>query len=134
MKNLVKSLPSSQDAFKQVYEHTFQLAKVGNQKAVQLDMATAYWTLLFSSTSSAVKWSTPSTPWLDWWIEFLNTSWKKSVNKDMWTMTLKFARQSLEDEDLSFWSEEASWPSVVDEFVEWVGQKRKAGVESMETE
>ncbi|KAF2189061.1 DUF298-domain-containing protein [Zopfia rhizophila CBS 207.26] len=133
MRNLVKTLPSSKDNFSKVYKHTFQIAKTGNQKAVPLETATAYWELLFTSPTSAVKWSSSSTPWAQWWVEFLTSSWKKSVNKDMWVQTLKFAQMSLDDEALSFWNEESSWPSVIDEFVEWVKNKRGDGaVEAME--
>lgn len=92
-------------------------------------MAAVYWELLFSSPLSAVKWSSPNTPWLSWWIEFLNTSWKKSVNKDMWNETLKFAQLSLADESMSFWNEESSWPSVIDDFVEFVKKDKRGGTD-----
>ena len=82
--------------------------------------------MLFASQLSAVKWSTEKTPWLSWWTEFVNSEWKKSVNKDMWNETLKFAQLTLEDESMGFWNEESSWPSVIDEFVEWV-KKGKRG-------
>jgi DCN1-like protein 1/2 len=134
VKNLLKNLPTSKDTFVRIYKHTFQLAKVGTQKTIQLEMATAYWTLLFSSSASAIKWSTPSNPWLEWWTEFLTTSWKRAVNKDVWNETLRFAQESLKDEALTFWSEEASWPSVIDEFVDFVKKKRgdDAPAEEME--
>ncbi|KAF2264787.1 DUF298-domain-containing protein [Lojkania enalia] len=124
MNNLKQTLPSSKDAFTKIYKYTFQLAKAGNSKAITLDVATAYWELLFTSPLSTVKWKSASSPWIDWWIEFLNTSWKKSVNKDMWNETLKFAQMTLEDEAISFWNEESSWPSVIDEFVDFVKGKR----------
>jgi DCN1-like protein 1/2 len=127
-------LPSSREIFTKVYIHTFQLAKTGNQKAIPLEMAVAYWELLFQSPLSAVNWNTDSTPWSTWWIEFLNTKYNRSVNKDVWNQTLKFAQQSLEDEEMSFWSEEASWPSVIDQFVEYVKKDKRGGgeVEAME--
>ncbi|KAF2706080.1 defective in cullin neddylation protein 1 [Pleomassaria siparia CBS 279.74] len=126
--NMLKdTLPTSNDTFAKVYKHTFQLAKSGGQKAVPLETATAYWELLFDSPLSAVKWNSRSTPWSTWWIEFLNSSWKKSVNKDMWNETLKFAQLTLKDEAMSFWSEESSWPSVIDEFVEYVKIEKRGG-------
>ena len=117
-----------------MYKYTFMIAKTGNQKAVSLDMANAYWDLLFSSPLSAVKWTSPNSPWLDWWKDFLATSWKKSVNKDMWNETLKFAQLTLQDEALSFWNEESSWPSVIDDFVGWVKNEKRGGetAEAME--
>ena len=128
LKNVKTSLSSSLEIFTKVYTHTFQLAKgSGNQKAVPLEMATEYWNLLFTHQLSAVKWSTRSFPWAQWWTEFLTTEWKRSINKDIWNQTLKFAQLTLQDEAMSFWSEEASWPSVIDEFVEWV-KKEKRGI------
>ncbi|KAF2466105.1 DUF298-domain-containing protein, partial [Lindgomyces ingoldianus] len=134
MKNLQNTLPSSKEAFTKVYKYTFQLAKTGNQKAIPLEAATVYWGLLFKSSYSAVKWSTATSPWVDWWEEFLTSSWKKSVNRDMWNETLKFAQMTLQDEDMSFWNEESSWPSVIDEFVEWVkkNHRKEDGAEAME--
>lgn len=117
-------MSGNKELFNRIYKYTFQVAKAGNQKAVPLDSAIAYWDILFSSPLSATKWTSPDTPWLDWWKEFLSSSWKKSVNKDMWNETLKFAQLTLQDEKMSFWNEESSWPSVIDEFVEWVREKR----------
>ncbi|RYO36154.1 hypothetical protein AA0111_g2862 [Alternaria arborescens] len=127
LKNVKSELSDNKELFTRVYKYTFTIAKPTDQRAVPLEMAAVYWELLFSSPLSAVKWSSPNTPWLSWWIEFLNTSWKKSVNKDMWNETLKFAQLSLADESMSFWNEESSWPSVIDDFVEFV-KKDKRGV------
>lgn len=132
LNNLKKTLALDKDAFAKIYKYTFQLAKTGNQKAIPLDTATTYWELLFTSSLSAVKWSSPSSPWTEWWIEFLNSCWKKSVNKDMWNETLKFAQLTLQDEAMSFWNEESSWPSVIDEFVEWVKKEKRGDTEAVE--
>lgn len=127
IKTLKRELPGSKDLFTRIYRYTFTVAKAPGQKAVPLDMAIAYWELLFSSSLSAVQWASPNTPWLSWWTEFLTSSWKKSVNKDMWNETLKFAQLTLVDEAMSFWNEESSWPSVIDEFVEWVKNEKRGG-------
>ncbi|KAG9191277.1 hypothetical protein G6011_09365 [Alternaria panax] len=128
LKELKSELPNNKELFTRVYKYTFTIAKPTDQRAVPLEMAAVYWELLFSSPLSAVKWSSPNTPWLSWWIEFLNTSWKKSVNKDMWNETLKFAQLSLGDESMSFWNEESSWPSVIDDFVEFVKKDKRGAV------
>ena len=107
------------------------LAKPPGQRAIPLDMAEVYWELLFTSPLSAVRWTTPSSPWIKWWIEFLNAEWKRPVNKDVWNQTLKFAQLTLNDGSISFWNEEASWPSVIDDFVGWV-KKQKRGESNAE--
>ncbi|KAB2108433.1 hypothetical protein AG0111_0g2691 [Alternaria gaisen] len=129
LKNVKSELSDNKELFTRIYKYTFTIAKPTDQRAVPLEMAAVYWELLFSSPLSAVKWSSPNTPWLSWWIEFLNTSWKKSVNKDMWNETLKFAQLSLADESMSFWNEESSWPSVIDDFVEFVKKDKRGGTD-----
>lgn len=127
VKTLKKSLPSDTEAYTQVYQYTFQLAKSGNQKTLPLDDACTYWDVVFNSPLSAVKWRSANTPWVDWWFEFLRAEYKRAINKDVWVQTLKFAQETLKDENLSFWNEEASWPSVIDDFVEWVKKEKRGG-------
>ncbi|RAR07218.1 DNA polymerase alpha 70 kDa subunit [Stemphylium lycopersici] len=125
IQDLKRRLPENKEVFTRVYKYTFPIARAAGQKAVALEDAVLYWELLFASPLSAVKWSSESTPWLSWWTEFVTSEWKKSVNKDMWNETLKFAQLTLDDEALGFWNEEASWPSVIDEFVEWVKREKR---------
>lgn len=47
----------------------------------------------------------------------------------MWNETLKFAQLTLQDEEISFWNEESSWPSVIDDFVGWVKKEKRGGDE-----
>ncbi|PNS19296.1 hypothetical protein CAC42_2473 [Sphaceloma murrayae] len=107
---------------KKTYKHTFQIAKAQGSKSIPLEAAIEYWRLLFSAPS--LVWETQDTPWLEWWIEFLQEKWKKSVNKDMWDQTLSFADRTLKDETLAWWSEDSAWPGVIDEFVGWVKERR----------
>ena len=54
----------------------------------------------------------------------------------MWNQTLEFFAKSKDDETMSFWSEEGAWPSVIDDFVIWVREKRSGGpvADNMETD
>ncbi|KAF7197975.1 Defective in cullin neddylation protein 1 [Pseudocercospora fuligena] len=135
IRNLVlqrqSQLPSDRELFKSVYNHTFQLGLQEKQKALAMDTAIELWRVVF--TAPSFEWSTTNTPWLDWWFEYYEGKVKKAVNKDLWKQTLNFAEQSKKDESLSFWNEESSWPSVIDEFVEWIkDEKRPAGGDAME--
>ena len=116
------SLTNDPDFFKRVYKHTFLIARTPGQKAVALDAAIEFWRLLLSPP--CISWNTAKTPWLDWWIEFLESKWKKTVNKDMWDQTLVFSQRSLQDETMSWWSEDGAWPGVLDDFVIYVNEKR----------
>ena len=131
MSSLLHSLTSSSDFFSRVYKHTFLIARPSGQRAIPLDAAIEYWRLLFQKPS--VQWSTSSTPWMQWWIEFLETCYKRSVGKDMWDQMGVFVRKCGEDESLGWWSEEGAWPSVVDDFVAFVKEKRATN-ERMELE
>lgn len=121
-----RGLQQTPDFFKKVYKQTFLMARQPGQKVLPLDVALEYWRLLFTAPSQS--WHTPQTPWLDWWIEYLETKWKKSISKDMWDQTGSFMLKSLEDEGMGWWSEDGAWPSILDEFVGFVREKR--GVES----
>ncbi|KAF2438333.1 DUF298-domain-containing protein [Karstenula rhodostoma CBS 690.94] len=132
LKSLKQRLPSDKAAFEKVYKYTFLLGKPAGAKAVPLESALAFWELLFTSPLSALRWSTPNSPWFEWWTEFLNAEWKKSVNKDMWNETLKFAKLTLEDEAMSFWDESSSWPSVIDDFVEWVKKEKRPSQDNVD--
>ncbi|CAH0004088.1 unnamed protein product [Clonostachys byssicola] len=117
VQNLISSLSSDPAYFKKVYKHVFVAGREGDQKALGLDVAQVYWGILFSEPG--LKWTSPKYDWLDLWKKFLAEKWTRSVNRDMWNMTLEFALKSKEDESLSFWNEDGAWPSVIDDFVEW---------------
>jgi len=123
-----RSLSTSPDFFKKVYKQTFILARQQGQRVLPLDVAIEYWRLLFSPPS--LSWDTSSTPWLDWWIEYLEEKWTKSINKDMWDQTHNFMVKSREDETMSWWSEDGAWPGVLDDFVVYVKEKRGTPTET----
>ncbi|OBT62054.1 hypothetical protein VE03_09223 [Pseudogymnoascus sp. 23342-1-I1] len=129
-----KLLSSDTALFKRVYKHTFVCSKERSQKALPLENALVYWEMLFSDPG--MSWASATTDWLALWLEFLNAKWTKTVNRDMWNQTLEFFTKSREDDTMSFWSEEGAWPSVIDDFVVWVREKRGGGAvaDNMETD
>jgi len=128
----IKLFSSDMTVFKRVYKHVFVCAKEKGQKALPLENAIVYWEMLFSPPG--MTWETPSTNWIQLWVDFLNTSWTKSVNKDMWNQTAHFFEKTLQDETLGFWSEDGAWPGVIDSFVEYVKKKRGDVPDTMETD
>jgi DCN1-like protein 1/2 len=115
-----------------VYRHTFVAGKEPNQKALSLENALVYWGLLF--TAPGRPWITKSQNWLDLWTAFLKEKWTRSVNRDMWNMTLEFATKTMADEALSFWSEDGAWPSVIDDFVAWCRERGVGKAETMDVD
>lgn len=137
MRNLIlqrrSALPHDRNLFKNVYNHTFNLALAPGAKTLPLDEALVFWGMLL--TDPGWRWKTARTPWLDWWLEFQQEKKTKAVNRDLWKQTFNFAEASVKDDTLGFWSEESSWPSVIDEFVQWVKtDKRPDGVNEMQVD
>lgn len=117
LKTLIPTLSSDTALFKKVYKHAFVAGRERDQKALSLENAVIYWTMLFSAPGW--RWVSKNYDWLALWKRFLDEKWTRSVNKDMWNMVLEFALKSVGDEALSFWSEDGAWPSVIDDFVAW---------------
>ena len=88
---------------------------------------------MFSGPPHAPSWWTKQTPWLDWWIHFLEAEWKRGVNRDMWNMTYEFYAKTIAESDgrggtgetLAWWDEDGAWPGVIDDFVAYVVERRK---------
>ncbi|MCJ1462573.1 Scaffold-type E3 ligase [Pseudocyphellaria aurata] len=120
--NFRRSLPATPEFFKRIYKSTFRLALTPGQKSLALDAAIEYWRLLLQPPS--VSWNSSRTPWLEWWIGYLEERWRKGVSRDMWDQTGVFVLKSLEDESMSWWSEDGAWPGVLDDFVAYVREKR----------
>lgn len=125
IRKLVPSLSKDVALFKKVYRYTFVAGRERDQKALSLDNAIIYWGMLF--TSPGMAWKTKDHDWFGLWRTFLTEKWTRSVNKDMWNMTLEFALKTNEDDSLSFWRENGAWPSVIDDFVLWC-QEQGVGV------
>ncbi|KAG6034766.1 hypothetical protein E4U41_006388 [Claviceps citrina] len=129
IKNRLSVLSTTPALFKKVYRYAFVVGREADQKALSLENAMVYWGMLFSPPG--MVWKTKSHDWLDLWKTFLNEKWTRSVNKDMWNMTLEFAVKSMVDESLSFWNENGAWPSVIDDFVDWCRARGIGKPESM---
>ncbi|KAL6365067.1 hypothetical protein LRP88_01045 [Fusarium phalaenopsidis] len=132
LRRLISSLSSDPALFKKVYRYAFVAGREPDQKALGLENALVYWDILFASPG--MEWKTANHDWLDLWKSFLNAKWTRSVNKDMWNMTLEFAVKSLSDESLSFWNEDGAWPSVIDDFVEWCREKGIGKTDGMDVD
>ena len=117
--SLRSKLSGDRTLFRQVYRYVFVVGKERDQRALAKETAVTFWEMLFRPPG--LEWVSPAsgTDFLEEWKAFLAERWPRSVNRDMWNMTLEFAFRSLEDETLSFWSEDGAWPGVIDEFVAW---------------
>ncbi|GMT20733.1 hypothetical protein PFISCL1PPCAC_12030, partial [Pristionchus fissidentatus] len=93
--------------FKPLYNFTFTYGKNAGQRNLDLQVALAYWTILFKDQF----------PLFPLWEEFMTTQHSKAVTKDTWSLLFDFAFSI--KPDLSNYDEEGAWPVVLDNFVNW---------------
>jgi len=109
--NGLKSLTSDSTTFKKIYRYAFDFCRNQDQRTLEIDTAMAMINLLLHGS-----WSL-----LDDFLEFLQNSKYKVLNRDQWCNVLEFSRSILPD--LSNYDEDGAWPVLMDEFVVWYRQK-----------
>lgn len=99
-----------------------------------METAIDFWQMFFHAEKGGVEWNTASTKWLDLWIEYYENKNKRPVNKDLWNMVGELVLKIKEPggESLNWWTEDGAWPMAVDDFVNYVKEKRKPQVDSMD--
>ena len=86
----------------------YDWAKEEGQKSLGLEMAIGLWQLLLPGKFAL----------LDEWCTFLTDDREpRPVPKDVWNMLLDFSKEV--KPDLSNYDPYGSWPTMIDEFVEW---------------
>ena len=96
-----------------------------------MDAALEFWQMFFGGKAKGgTEWNSRRTPWLDWWLEFYETKTKRPVNKDLWNMVMELVSKTKEEggESLEWWNENGAWPMAVDEFVEFVKERRRGSM------
>ncbi|XP_075255998.1 DCN1-like protein 1 [Convolutriloba macropyga] len=104
---------SKSEGFKQLYKFTFGYAKEEGKKNLDIDTATAYWSLLLEKKFI----------FLSLWKEFLSGADGKKRNTipvDTWNVTLDFVNQVTSFDQ---YDTEGAWPTLLDEFVEYARWK-----------
>ncbi|KAH7041341.1 Cullin binding-domain-containing protein [Microdochium trichocladiopsis] len=127
---LESNLSRDPDLFRKVYRHAFVAGKEADQRALSLENATIYWDMLFAAPGFSWVGRTSGVNWLAQWKAFLEEKWTRSVSRDMWQQVQVFAAKSAEDESLSFYSPEGSWPGVIDDFVAWYRSKNAMEIDA----
>ncbi|KAL5293292.1 DCUN1D5 family protein [Megaselia abdita] len=98
--------------YKSIYRYAYDFARDKDQRSMDTDTAKAMLQVLLGK-----QWA--MYPEFE---QFLNTSKYKVINKDQWCNILEFSRTI--NNDVSNYDIDGAWPVMLDEFVEWLRQKR----------
>lgn len=109
--------------FQKLYNFTFDF--VTEQRLMDFESAIDYWRLLFPimidlfgkpEMKSAIQSRT------DQWYTFIENVYKRPLSRDSWIMFYSFVLEIIFDDptDMVKYSEMSSWPSVIDEYVEYL--------------
>lgn len=125
MKQFIKSLTNSMKndlgLFKDLYSFTFKfLLENPNQKLISYETLVDYWKLLFQLLDLSQEVQTR----VDQWYEFLE-AFKKMVSHDSFVMFFEFLKDIIIPDPITMkdYSELSSWPSIIDEFIEYLQEK-----------
>lgn len=103
-------LDTDLDYLRELYQFTFTFSLEPRQRQLSNEDAVTYWRFLLADKYPRE---------VGLWTKFIEQVWGKSVSKDSWNMFFPFLQTFKEDPNLENYDEMASWPSIIDEFVEW---------------
>lgn len=119
---LKKTLPSlnteleKPETFSDFYDFAFGYAKGAAARSLDAETAAAYWSVVFQGHREQAR--------AEKWISFVSSGAKRAVTRDMWTQLLEFLR--VVKADLSNYDENASWPSLIDDYVVYLKKHQTA--------
>lgn len=113
------SIQQSQQEFEQFYRYVYDFVRGSDTriKSIGHEEAVLYWRLLFSASGDFAS----AQPRLEQWYTFIGEN-ERNITKDAWNMFYKFVVEVIvaDPEKLAGYDEMSAWPSVVDEYVEWL--------------
>jgi len=137
---LEAKLGSDPSYFRTVYNFTFNFARSEGQRSLAKDTALEYWKSLlhFGVGKEALRygpeddgedvdmdggqrWTRKHT---EMWMEFMKARGDVAVSKDTWQMLPDFIRSF--DGDFNKHDDQAAWPTIIDDFVEWAKRRNSA--------
>jgi len=91
--------------FKDLYLFAFTYAKNPGQKGLDLDMAIAYWRIIFDNMFQ----------YDELWYKFLKEHHRRDISRDTWNLLHEFVHTV--DAQFSNYDVEGAWPVLIDDFV-----------------
>lgn len=114
-----KEVDGVEYSFQDVYNYTFTFLMTNeNQKLLDLEVAVDYWKLLLPLISQNLDVTTR----FDQWNKFISEEYKRSISKDTWSMLFLFIYDVIIKDPIQLrdYDEMSAWPSVIDEFIEYL--------------
>jgi len=101
-------------AFGKLYSALFTIAKTGQSRNIDIEIAKAFWSVLLA----------PLYPIMTEVVEYITEKGTyKAVNKDVWSMMLEFCKSV--NPSLDNFETDGAWPTLIDDFVAW--KKERSG-------
>lgn len=108
----LRSLLKDASTFKKIYRYAYDFSRDKEQKSLEIETGKAMLQLLLNDI-----WSLTT-----YFIQFLDQSKYKIINRDQWNSLLEFIR-AFTDANFTDYDNESAWPVMIDEFVEWYKEK-----------
>lgn len=119
-------LRANRNRFEQFYRYVFDFVRGrGAGKTLPAPDAAAYWHLLFiDSVASNEHQDEVLVKRVEQWCEFVENA-ARPVTRDTWNMWLRFYYEVMEPapKTLAAYNEMDAWPSLVDEYVDWLRER-----------
>lgn len=96
--------------FQKIYKFTYGFLLQEGQRVLPQETAVDYWRLLLTDKYEH----------LDKWLAFVTEKYKRNISKDAWNMLYEFMLFQMKDPSLESYDEDGAWPSVIDEYVEFL--------------
>ncbi|KAF8758560.1 Defective in cullin neddylation protein [Rhizoctonia solani] len=110
---------NAESAYAKFYSFCFGLVKPPQSRNIDMETSMAFWSVIL-----APKYSIASEL-----LEFIaEKDTYKAVTKDLWGMTLEFCK-TVQPDLTGLDEEEAAWPTLLDDFVEWKKAKAAANTD-----
>jgi len=111
IKSLKTSIDGSESTYKELYNYTYDLGKMENQKNVSLDMAIELWNVVLSNKFKDSE----------IWFNFLREKHNLAISRDCWTLFFDFVK--IANDSIDKYDSDGAWPVLIDEFVEYYKEK-----------
>lgn len=108
-------LENDTDFLRKIYVYSFRFLLEEGSRTIPKELATDYWKLLIHD-----KFGEKS----EKWCQFVDQKWEYAINRDQWNMLFNFMVEWEAAQSLDFYDEMAAWPSIIDEFVEYLSETK----------